>query len=164
MLTVPELSPQLMYIEPVVHSEYLCRAVHNEGVIYCSKSSEKWIDDTLIYFYASSIKIKKKNAKEIHNIHRQQPIIIDEKYQFVLFPLSSCKYKNPFYVNLRQLIDFKERNGDLVIIFADGSELVTSYDYKFAIKQYEKTLFILDRTVKHQKALRRYFKDRDLEE
>lgn len=161
MLTVPELSPQVLYIEPVAEPGYLCRAVHTDGVIYCSKTSEKWIDDTLVYFYSSSIKVKRQNVKLIHNVHRLQPIIIDEKYQFVFFPLHSCKYKNPFFVNLRQLIDFKMVNGKLVIIFIDGREVETDYDYNFAKKQYERTLFILDRSVKNQKALRRYFKDRE---
>lgn len=163
MLTVPELTPQILYIEPVVHPEYLCRAVHTDGIIYCRKTSEKWIDETLVYFYSSSIKVKRQNVKMIHNIHRQQPIVIDEKFQFVLFPLAGCKYKNPFYVNLRQLIDFKMKAGKMIITFADGREVATDYDYKFAKKQYEKTLFILDRTVKHQRALKRYFKDKDME-
>jgi len=161
MLTVPELTPQVLYIEPVVHPEYLCRAVHTDGVIYCRKTSERWIDETLVYFYSSSIKVKRQNVKLIHNIHRLQPIIIDEKYQFVLFPLGSCKYKNPFFVNLRQLIDFKMVNGKLIIIFIDGREVETDFDYQFSRKQYEKTLFILDRTVKHQNALRKYYSDRE---
>ena len=161
MLTVPELTPQVLYIEPVVHSEYLCRAVHSDGIIYCRKTSEKWIDETLVYFYSSSIKVKRQNVKLIHNIHRLQPIIIDEKYQFVLFPLGSCKYKNPFFVNLRQLIDFKMVDGKLIIIFIDGREVETDFDYQFSRKQYEKTLFILDRTVKHQNALRKYYSDRE---
>ena len=105
--------------------------------------------------------MKRQNVKLIHNIHRLQPIIIDEKYQFVLFPLHSCKYKNPFFVNLRQLIDFKKVNNKLVITFIDGREVETDYDYSFSKKQYEKTLFILDRTVKHQNAVRKYFKDRE---
>lgn len=161
MLTVPELTPQVLYIEPVVHPEYLCRAVHTDGVIYCRKTSERWIDETLMYFYSSSIKVKRQNVKLIHNIHRLQPIIIDEKYQFVLFPLGSCKYKNPFFVNLRQLIDFKMVDGKLIIIFIDGREVETDFDYQFSRKQYEKTLFILDRTVKHQNALRKYYSDRE---
>ncbi|CDZ99224.1 ComK protein [Jeotgalicoccus saudimassiliensis] len=161
MLTVPELTPQVLYIEPVVHPEYLCRAVHTDGVIYCRQTSERWIDDTLIYFYSSSIKVRRQNVKLIHNIHKLQPIIIDEKYQFVLFPLESCKYKNPFFVNLRQLIDFKLVNGKLVIIFIDGREVETDFDFNFSKKQYEKTLFILDRTVKHQNALRKYYRDRE---
>ncbi len=161
MLTVPELTPQVLYIEPVVHPEYLCRAVHTDGVIYCRKTSERWIDETLVYFYSSSIKVKRQNVKLIHNIHRLQPIIIDEKYQFVLFPLGSCKYKNPFFVNLRQLIDFKMVDGKLIIIFIDGREVETDFDYQFSRKQYEKTLFILDRTVKHQNALRKYYSDRE---
>ena len=161
MLTVPELTPQVLYIEPVVHPEYLCRAVHTDGIIYCRKTSEKWIDETLVYFYSSSIKVKRQNVKLIHNIHRLQPIIIDEKYQFVLFPLGSCKYKNPFFVNLRQLIDFKMVDGKLIIIFIDGREVETDFDYQFSRKQYEKTLFILDRTVKHQNALRKYYSDRE---
>lgn len=161
MLTVPELTPQVLYIEPVVHPEYLCRAVHTDGVIYCRKTSERWIDETLVYFYSSSIKVKRQNVKLIHNIHRLQPIIIDEKYQFVLFPLGSCKYKNPFFVNLRQLIDFKMVDGKLIIIFIDGRKVETDFDYQFSRKQYEKTLFILDRTVKHQNALRKYYSDRE---
>lgn len=161
MLTVPELTPQVLYIEPVVHPEYLCRAVHTDGVIYCRKTSERWIDETLVYFYSSSIKVRRQNVKLIHNIHKLQPIIIDEKYQFVFFPLESCKYKNPFFVNLRQLIDFKLVDGKLVIIFIDGREVKTDFDYNFSRKQYEKTLFILDRTVKHQNALRKYYSDRE---
>ena len=161
MLTVPELTPQVLYIEPVVHPEYLCRAVHTDGVIYCRKTSERWIDETLVYFYSSSIKVRRQNVKLIHNIHKLQPIIIDEKYQFVFFPLESCKYKNPFFVNLRQLIDFKLVDGKLVIIFIDGREVETDFDYNFSRKQYEKTLFILDRTVKHQNALRKYYSDRE---
>lgn len=105
--------------------------------------------------------MKRQNVKLIHNIHRLQPIIIDEKYQFVLFPLGSCKYKNPFFVNLRQLIDFKMVDGKLIIIFIDGREVETDFDYQFSRKQYEKTLFILDRTVKHQNALRKYYSDRE---
>ncbi|CAD2078637.1 hypothetical protein GCM10007275_08980 [Jeotgalicoccus coquinae] len=161
MLTVPELTPQVLYIEPVVHPEYLCRAVHTDGVIYCRKTSERWIDETLVYFYSSSIKVRRQNVKLIHNIHKLQPIIIDEKYQFVFFPLESCKYKNPFFVNLRQLIDFKLVDGKLIIIFIDGREVETDFDYQFSRKQYEKTLFILDRTVKHQNALRKYYSDRE---
>lgn len=159
MLYVPELTPQVLYIEPITHPEYLCRAVYTDGVIYCSKTSEKWIDDTLVMFHSSSIAVKRKNVKLIHNVHKLQPIVIDEKYQFVLFPLHSSKHKNPFWVNLRQFIDLKVKNEKLVISFIDGSEISTDYDYKIAKKQYEKTLYILDRTVKHQDVLHKYYKN-----
>src|SRR5699024_11885712 len=104
MLTVPELTPQVLYIEPVVHPEYLCRAVHTDGIIYCRKTSEKWIDETLVYLYSSSIKVKRQNVKMIHNIDRQQRIVIDEKFQFVLFPLAGCKDKKTLFVTFRKLI------------------------------------------------------------
>lgn len=159
MQPVPELTPQVLYIEPINDPEYLCRAVLTDDVIYCSQRSEKWIDDTLILFHSSNIAVKRKNVKLIHNIHRMQPIVIDEKYQFVLFPLHSSKNKNPFWINLRQFINFKNLDGKLIISFIDGSEITTDYDYKVAKKQYEKTLYILDRTVKHRDALRKYYKD-----
>lgn len=160
MLTVPELTPQVLYIEPILDVHHLCQAVYQDRKVLSKKSSEQWIDDILIYFYSSNLKVKRKNVKLIHNIHKLQPIVIDEKFHFVLFPLNSSRFKNPFWVNLRQLLEFRQSGQHLVIKFVSGMEVTVDYDYKRAMKQYDNTLHILDRTVKHNDIMRQYFTDK----
>ena len=161
MLTVPDLTPQLLYIEPLHSSDFLSQTVYRDQVIKSPYTSEKWIDNTLIHFYSSDLKTKRKHVKLVHKIHKMQPIVIDEKYHFVLFPLNSSKHQDIFWVNLSQFLEFIQKDGKLLIRFIPGIEVIVDYDFKKALKQYDNTLQILDRTIKHKTVMSNYFKNKE---
>lgn len=145
------ISPDVKYIEPIYHPEYLCR-IHYPTEHYDSKlPSETLLNQLLVYKYGTSVKARRDHLKMLHHIHKLGPIVIDERCQFVMFPLSVSKNKNAFWMNLYSLLQFSKTEDDTKptrIHFNDMSTMDIKADFKFCEKQYEKTLRVLDRSIK----------------
>lgn len=150
MFTTPSLNPGLCYIEPVRHAEFLCQAVyHNEAPQPSHKPTEALIDELLIYYYGTNLKARRAHLKAAHAIHRMGPIVIDERIQFVLFPITTSRTRNPFWINLHQfLMCAPAGEGMTDIHFNHGMMKSVAADYNFCEKQYEKALRVLDRSTK----------------
>ena len=145
------LIPDVKYIEPIKDPEHLCR-IHYPAAFYDSKiPSESVVNHLLLYKYGTSVKARRDHLKVRHDIHRMGPIVMDERCQFVMFPLSVSKNKNPFWLNLCSMLQFS-RSGiaslPTRIHFNDMTTIDIEADFKFCEKQYDKTLRVLDRSIK----------------
>src|SRR5699024_7877233 len=78
------------------------------------------------------------------------PIVMDERTNFVLFPLTSSAHRNAFWINLRTILRFSTPENDRYktrIHFSDGTFKDVLVDRKTCEKQYQKTLTVRDRRV-----------------
>lgn len=150
MFTTTLLNPRVCYIEPLKHPEFLSQAVyHNEVPIPSKKPSEALIDELLIYCHATNLSAKRTHLKAAHGIHRMGPIVIDERIQFVLFPITVSRSRNPFWINLHHFLQFQPSEDDTTMIhFNHGMMKQVTADYRTCEKQYEKALKVLDRSTK----------------
>lgn len=145
------LTHDVKYIEPILDPHHLCRIHYPSHHIDVAESSEALINTVLLGKYGTNIKARREHLKMMHDIHKLGPIVIDERYQFVLFPLTVCRKKNPFWVNLNWLLLFSQRLGSTSptrIHFNDGTTVDIAQELKFCEKQYDKTLRVLDRSIK----------------
>lgn len=143
------LNPGVYYIEPVVHPEFLCHAVYQNGrTIPSPKSSEALIDELLLFTYGTTIKARRQQLKKAHNIHKTGPIVIDERLQFVLFPLTVSHNKNPFWVNLHHFLQFSPDGTNTLIHFYDGTQVPIDTPIATCEKQYAKALKVTDQSMK----------------
>lgn len=145
------LTPDVKYIEPVFHMEHFCR-IHYSNEYYDSRMpSETLLNHVLLYKHGTSIKARRDHLKLLHHIHKLGPIVIDERCQFVMFPLSVSKNKNSFWLNLCSMLQFSKTDDEKTptrIHFNDMTTLDIEADFKFCEKQYDKTLRVLDRSIK----------------
>lgn len=145
------LTPDVKYIEPIYDVAYVCR-IHYASETFNSRiPSEAVVNQLLLHTYGTNIKARRDNLKVTHDIHRLGPILIDERYQFVMFPIEASKNKNPFLVNLYNLLQFSpsgENDKPTRIHFNDSTSINVAADYKFCEKQYERTLRVVDRSIK----------------
>ncbi|WP_411843681.1 competence protein ComK [Salinicoccus sp. HZC-1] len=150
MFSENPLNPGIYYIEPVQHPEFLCHMVYQNGrTIPSAKPSETLIDTLLLHTYGTTIKARRTQLKKAHNIHKLGPIIIDERLQFVLFPITVSRQKNAFWVNLHHVLEFTGDGPDATIIhFNDGSQRSVQADFTFCEKQFTKALRVMDRSLK----------------
>lgn len=145
------LNAGVFYIEPVQHPEFFCHLVYQKGrTLPSAKPSETLIDTLLLHTYGTTIKARRTQLKKAHGIHRLGPIIIDERLQFVLFPITVSRQKNPFWVNLHHCLDFKPGpvHDTSIIHFSDGTTKQVDADFAFCEKQYGKALVVADRSIK----------------
>lgn len=151
MLLENPLNPGVFYIEPIQHPEFLCHMVYQNGrTIPSAKPSETLIDMLLLHTYGTTVKARRTHLKKTHDIHRLGPIIIDERLQFVLFPVTVIKQKNAFWINLHHCLDFTPGPAPdtSIIHFSDGSQKQINADFAFCEKQYSKALKVTDRSLK----------------
>ena len=143
------LNPGVYYIEPVEHPEFLCHAVYQKGrTMPSSKTSEALIDELLLLTYGTTIKVRRQQLKKAHNIHKTGPIVIDERLQFVLFPLTVSRNKNPFWVNLHHFLRFSPDGAKTLIHFYDGTAVPIDTPLATCDKQYAKALKVTDQSMK----------------
>lgn len=151
MLFENPLNAGVFYIEPVQHPESFCHMVYQKGrTLPSAKSSETLIDTLLLHTYGTTIKARRAQLKKTHGIHRLGPIIIDERLQFVLFPITVSRQRNPFWVNLYHCLEFTP-GPDIetsIIHFSDGTHKQVEADFAFCEKQYGKALKVTDRSLK----------------
>ena len=150
----------IKYLEPVHHLEYLSQAVYPHRHEYSVLPSDVWLDQLLIHQYGTSLKARREHLRYVHNIHRLGPIVMDERTNFVLFPLTSSAGRNAFWLNLRTILKFTAPESgryDTRIHFSDGTFKDVPYDKKTCEKQYQKTLTVLDRMVKIREYPELYF-------
>ncbi|GAB3063438.1 competence protein ComK [Salinicoccus sesuvii] len=150
MLTSTLLNPRVCYIEPLEHPEFLSQAVyHGQTPVPSKNPSEGLIDELLIYCHATNLRAKRMHLKTAHGIHRMGPIVIDERIQFVLFPITVSRTRNPFWINLHHFLQFQSTAcGMTTIHFNHGMMKQVNVDYRMCEKQYEKALKVLDRSTK----------------
>lgn len=154
------LLQDIKYLEPVSHQEFLSQAVYPHRHEYSVLTTDAWLDQLLIHQYGTSLKARRDHLKYVHDIHRLGPIVIDERTDFVLFPLTSSAHRNAFWLNLRTILRFStpQNNGyGARVHFSDGTFKDVAPDRKTCEKQYEKTLTVLDRMVKIREYPALYF-------
>lgn len=139
------LNHNVLYIEPIIHPEYLCHVVSIKGRTRPgNKHAEYYINQLLIECYAATIESRKINVKRAHRIQRLVPIIIDDSHEFVMFPLHACKYKNALWLNLRHVMKFTSHNNGTEVSFRTGDSLVVQVEKHLCENQYRRALEVLD--------------------
>ena len=147
-------------LEPVHDLEFLSQAVYPHRHEYSILTTDVWLDQLLIHQYGTSLKARRDHLRFVHNIHRLGPIVMDERTNFVLFPLTSSAHRNAFWLNLRTILRFSTPENDRYetrIHFSDGTFKDVAYDRNTCEKQYQKTLTVLDRMVKIREYPELYF-------
>ena len=142
------LNPGICCIEPIDHPEFLCEAIYHDRVMPSAKPSEDLIDELLVYCHGTNLKARRAHLKAAHDIHRLGPIVIDERIGFTLFPVTVSRRRNPCWVNLHQLLEFRPGVGGTEIRFNHGMMKWIEADYRLCEKQYAKALKVLDRSTK----------------
>ena len=140
-----ELTNHCLYIEPILDAKYASRAVFTDRIAYSTKSSTKWIDDTLKRYYATNIEARKYHAKFHFNFHRLTPILFTTHNGFLLFPLPNKQFKlNNYWINLSKCYAFKESDVGVTIEFTNGTFFDVPVPLTVFEKQYTRALFLND--------------------
>lgn len=139
------LNHNVLFIEPIIHPEFLCHIVSQKGRTYLgNRHAEYYINQLLIECFAATIASRKINVKHAHKITRLIPIIIDDSHDFVMFPLHACKYKNAVWINLRHVMKFEKKHDGTSICFQTGDALDVSIETHLCENQYRRALEVLD--------------------
>ncbi|MBP1938951.1 competence transcription factor ComK [Jeotgalicoccus pinnipedialis] len=125
--------------------KYTSRAVFTNQVAYSTKTTTKWVDDTLKRYYATNIEARKYHAKIHFNVHRLTPIIFTTNNGFLLFPLPEKQFKlNNYWINLSKCYAFKESDTGVIVEFTNGSKLDIPISITAFERQYTRALFLND--------------------
>lgn len=128
-------------------NNYKTKVIEEKNIFLIDMSAKKIIEKSCKYF-GSSYLGRHEGTKNLIGVTHKSPIIIEETKNIIYFPTTSPRLKNCIWISLRHVIDYKLKDGKLLVLFENGSKIHIDISYKSFNNQFlraTKLEFILSR-------------------
>ncbi len=126
MLENYEINISTLAIIPV--DQKISKVIEEENTYLVHKNTTQIIDSSCKYF-GSSYNGRHEGTKNLIGVNYKSPIVIEETNEIIFFPTSSPRFKDCYWLSLKNIKNYQKTDNFSKIIFNNEEELEINISY-----------------------------------